>query len=140
MYTDALPPHSIDAEEAVLGSLLIDDAAWPKVKDWLKPEHFYRDRNRWCYEACIRLAQKGMGIDQVTLCHELDLMGKLDECGGPAYSSHLVAIIPTPLHAIYYARIVKECWERRTAIQRAGEMVADAQEGKRRPNQGVPLK
>ncbi len=130
MYTDKLPPHDMDAEEAVLGSLLIDDAAWPKVRDWLKSEHFYRDRNRWCYEACIRLAQKGMGIDHVTVAHQLDDDNHLDHVGGQAYLCHLVSIIPTPLHAIYYARIIKECWERRQLIQRGAEMVEQGVTGK----------
>jgi len=129
MYTDRLPPHSIDAEEAVLGSLLIDSDAILKVAPFLKPDDFYRDRNRYCYEACISLANRNEALNQVTVAHELDLKGRLDELGGPAYLSHLVSIIPTPLHAEHYGRIVAKCAGLRRLIQAAGEIVGIGYEG-----------
>ncbi|MDP3062471.1 MAG: replicative DNA helicase, partial [Chloroflexota bacterium] len=129
MYTEKLPPHDIDAEEAVLGSLLIDSDAILKVAPFLKPEDFYRDRNRYCYEACISLFNRNEALNQVTVAHELDLKGRLDELGGPAYLSHLVAIIPTPLHAEHYGRIVNRTSTLRKLIQAAGEIVGMGYEG-----------
>ena len=129
MFTDRLPPQDIDSEEAVLGSLLIDSDAVLKVAPFLKPEHFYRDRNRYCYEACLALYERKEALNQVTVAHELDLKGRLDELGGPAYLSHLVSIIPTPLHAEHYGRIVERTAGFRRLIQVGGEIVSMGYEG-----------
>ena len=69
MYAEKLPPHNVEAEEAVIGSLLIDDQAISKVAAFLKPDDFYREKNRWCYEICLGLFQHGDTINQVTLAH-----------------------------------------------------------------------
>ncbi len=129
MYTDKLPPHDIEAEESVLGSLLIDGDAITKVAAFLKPEDFYRDRDRYVYEACLAIFNRNEGINQVTVAHELELKGRLDETGGPAFLSHLVSIIPTPLHVEHYGRIVNRTSTLRKLIQAAGEIVAMGYEG-----------
>lgn len=129
-YTEKLPPHDIDAEEAVLGSILIDGDAIGKVADTLTPGQFYRDKNRHVYQAALTLHDAGQGVNQVTVAHQLDMAGHLDEIGGPAYLSHLVSIIPTPLHAPYYAGIVAKCWTLRQLIAQAGEIISTAYEGK----------
>jgi replicative DNA helicase len=101
-----LPPHDLDAEEAVLGSLLIDPEAIFKIVTVLKPEDFYREKNRWTYEACAALYERREAINQITLAHELARGQKLEATGGAAYLSHLVAQVPTSVHAEYYAAIV----------------------------------
>jgi len=110
---DRLPPHDINAEESVIGSLLIDDEAITRIFGFLKPEHFYRERNRWCYEACLRLMDRGEAMNQVTVAHDLDSAERLADIGGAAYLSHLVSVVPTSVHCIHYARIVE-----RTATMR----------------------
>ncbi|MFC1949194.1 replicative DNA helicase [Chloroflexota bacterium] len=102
-----LPPHDIDAEEAVIGSLLIDGAAIYKIASLL-PEsgYFYHERNQWLYEACKALYERDEAINQITLAQELDRKGKLEGCGGAAYLSHLVSIVPTSLDIEHYAQIV----------------------------------
>lgn len=106
MYVEKLPPHDVDAEEATLGSLLIDPDAIYKVDTFLKPEDFYRENNQWVYEACSSLARRDETIDQITVARELSREGKLEAAGGAAYLSHLVAVTPTSVNVEHYAQIV----------------------------------
>ncbi|MSQ41246.1 MAG: replicative DNA helicase [Dehalococcoidia bacterium] len=133
MYAERLPPHDVDAEEAVVGSLLIDGEAMSRVASFLKPDDFYQGRNRWCYEACFDLYQRREAINQVTLAHELGRRGRLDEVGGNAYLSHLVAMVPTSLHLEHYAQIVSRTAIMRGLIQAAGEIAAIGYEGRPDP-------
>ena len=75
MYEERLQPHDIEAEEAVIGSLLIDGEAILKVAGRLNPGDFYRDRNSYCYEACVALFERREAINQVTVTNELNLTG-----------------------------------------------------------------
>jgi len=106
-------PHDFAAEEAVLGSLLIEGEAIARVIGTLKPEHFYREKDSWAYEACTRLASRGEPINQVSVAHELGAMGKLEAMGGPAFLSYLQANTPTSVHIEHYAALVQQCAERR---------------------------
>ena len=72
-----LPPHDIDAEEAVIGSLLIDGAAIYKIASFLQQSDFYHEPNRWLYGACLSLHQRNEAINQITVAQELDRQGKL---------------------------------------------------------------
>ncbi|MFC1954020.1 replicative DNA helicase [Chloroflexota bacterium] len=104
---EKLPPHDIDAEEAVIGSLLIDGAAIYKITTLLQePDYFYHEQNQWLYGACLALYRRDEAINQITLAQELDRQGKLEACGGTAYLSHLVSIVPTSLDIEHYAQIV----------------------------------
>jgi replicative DNA helicase len=122
MYADKLPPHNIEAEEAVIASLLIDEQAISKVAPFLKPDDFYREKNRWCYQICLGLFQQGSTINQVTLAHELGREGHLDEVGGQAYLSHLIANVPTAVHIEYYGKIVNQTSVMRQLINAASKI------------------
>lgn len=124
MYAEKLPPHDPDAEEAVIGSLLIDGEAISRIAPLVKPEDFYRERNRWCYEACLALYRRGEAIDQIAVARELSLHERLNEAGGPAYLSHLVYAVPTPVHIEHFARIVNQTATMRRLIEAAGEIAA----------------
>ncbi len=113
MINDNLPPHDIEAEKAVLGSLLIDSEGIFKVAIFLRPEDFFSPENQWIYDACFSLYQRNEGINQITVAHELAQKGRLEEAGGAAYLSHLVSIVPTSLHVEHFAQIVS-----RTAVMR----------------------
>ena len=113
MYAEQLPPHDVEAEEAVIGSLLIDEEGITVVSSFLKPRDFFVEKNRWCYEACLSLFDRGEAVNQVTVAHELSLQGHLEEVGGHAYLSHLVSVVPTSVHLKYYGHIVQ-----RTSIMR----------------------
>ena len=126
--TERIPPQSIDAEEAVLGSLLIDGDAYWRVA-WLSPGDFYREKNQWVFEAIQALAAKGRGIDQLTVAHEIEDRKKLEAMGGPAYLSHLVGTTPTSVHIEHYAGIVREGALRRRLIVAGQRVQALAYEG-----------
>ncbi len=106
MPDNKLPPYDIDAEESVNGSLLIDGKAIYEVAIILRPEDFYSEQNRWIYQACLSLYQRDEAINQITVAQELDRQGKLEKCGGAAYLSHLISVVPTSLDIEHYARIV----------------------------------
>lgn len=106
MIEEKLPPHDIEAEEAVIGSLLVDGEAIHKIAIFLKPEDFYREKNLWVYEACFSLYERNEAIDQVTVAHEMGRLGRLEAVGGAAYLSHLVSIVPTSVHVEHYAHTV----------------------------------
>jgi replicative DNA helicase len=120
--TEKLPPHDIDAEEAVVGSLLIDGAAIYKVTILLQQSDFYSERNLWIYGACLSLHQRNEAINQITVAQELDRQGKLEACGGAAYLSHLISICPTSLDIEHYAQIVYRLSMMRHLIKAANQI------------------
>lgn len=122
MYAEKLPPHDISAEEAVIASLLIDSEAITTIASFLTGEDFYREINRWCYEACLSLYGRNEAINQITVADELTRQNRLEEIGGPAYLSHLVSIVPTSVHIQYYARIVHRMATMRHLIDAAGQI------------------
>lgn len=124
MYVEKLLPHDVEAEEAVIGSLLIDGEAILKVAHFLKDRDFYREKNRSCYEACLALYQRGEALNQVTVAHQLTLQEQLNQVGGAAYLSHLVATVPTPVHIEYYGRIVTRTATMRNLIDAGGKISA----------------
>ena len=84
MYGEKLPPHDSDAEENVIGSLLIDGTAIYKIAAFLQRPDFYTEQNLLVYEACLSLHQRDAAIDQITVAQALARPGKLDACGGVA--------------------------------------------------------
>jgi len=123
-YDEKLPPHNVEAEEAVIGSLLVDPEAILKIFLFLKPENFYRETNQWVYEACISLYDRNEAINQITVAQELAGKGRLEAVGGHAYLSHLVSVLPTSIHAEYYAQIVNRLSVMRRIITAAGQIAA----------------
>ncbi|MDA1035586.1 MAG: replicative DNA helicase [Chloroflexi bacterium] len=124
MYAEKLPPHDPDAEEAVVGSLLIDGEAINRIAPLVKPEDFYRERNRWAFEACQSLYRRGDAIDQISVARELSLHERLEEIGGPAYLSHLVSAVPTTVHIEHFARIVNQTATMRRLIEAASQIAS----------------
>lgn len=129
MYAERLPPHDVDAEEAVIGSILIDSESLTNVTSFLRPTDFYGEKNRWCYQACFALFERGEAINQVTVAHELSLQDRLEPVGGTAYLSHLVLIVPTSVHIEYYARIVQRTSVMRQIIRAGGDIASIGYEG-----------
>ncbi len=125
---DRLPPHSIEAEEATIGSCLIDPAAIERVAAILRDEDapFYIVKNQWVWDAGLALYQRGEPIDFVTITRELTARGQIDELGGPAYISHLINVVPTAMHAEGYARIVIDHATRRRLLDAASYLAQAA--------------
>lgn len=124
MPAEKLPPQNIEAEEAVLGSLLIDRDAVIRVAPLIKPEDFYREKNGWIYGAVLDLYDRHEPADFVTLCDELERRGQLDDVGGREYMTSLLNAVPTAVHAEFYGRIVERCATLRRLITAAGQIAA----------------
>lgn len=118
------PPHNIEAEEAVLGSVLIDREAVGRIATFLHAEDFYRERNRVVFAAALNLFDRREPTDILTVKDELERAGKIEESGGAAYLASLSANVPTAVHAEYYARIVERTSVLRRIIGAAGQIAA----------------
>ncbi len=116
------PPHSRQAEEAVLGSVLINPEAFFDVSQFLRAEDFYIVRNRWIWESFTRLHERRQPIDYLTVIQELDQHSQLGDVGGQAYLTALINQTPTALNADAYARVVEEHSLRRRMLQAANDM------------------
>lgn len=117
---ERLPPHSLEAEEAVLGSLLIDPDAIYDVSNFLRPEAFYKTQNQWIYEAILALNSRREPIDFITLIEELRRQERLEDLGGEAYVIDLINAVPTSVNARNYGRLVEAAALRRRMISAAG--------------------
>jgi len=124
MIEEKLPPHDIEAEEAVIGSLLVDPDAIFKIATFLVPEDFFDETNQVIYRACLSVHQHNEVVDQITVAHELMRQNRLEQIGGAAYLSHLISITPTPLYVEHYARIVSNAAAMRRLIAAAGQIAA----------------
>ena len=103
-----VPPHSVESEQSILGSILLDKDAIITVSEIIKPEDFYKEAHRIIYEAMIALSNKGEPIDLITLTEELKKDDSLDLVGGISYLTSLSTIVPTTSNVKYYAEIAKE--------------------------------
>ena len=106
MDNNRLPPHDLDAEEAIIGSLLIDGTAIYKIATFLSKPDFHHERNQWLYEACLGLYERNEAINQITVAQELARRDRLEAVGGAALLSHLISVSPSPLDIEHYAQIV----------------------------------
>lgn len=116
---DRVPPNNIEAEEALLGSLLIDPEAIFDVASILRPDAFYRERNRWVYKAILDLNDQHEPVDLITITDELRRRDQLEELGGEAFVIGLLNIVPTSINARSYAKIVDAAFLRRRMITAA---------------------
>lgn len=105
---DKLPPQNLEAEQSVLGAILLDNEAIPKVIEILSPADFYRDSHRKIFNAMEDQFNKGQTIDLVTLADYLARTNELEAVGGLSYLSTLVSQVPTAANVRYHARIIKE--------------------------------
>lgn len=121
---ERVPPHSIPAETSVLGALLIDPEAMLRVASMLQPSDFYRDAHRIIYAAALRIHKRNAGVDFITLTEELSNHNELADVGDEAYVAGLANVVPTSVHAEYYASIVHEKATRRRAISAGNEVLA----------------
>jgi replicative DNA helicase len=121
-------PHSRDAEEAVIGAVLINPEAYYDVAQFLQPDDFYIHRNKWIWQAFIALHDRNEAIDIVTVTEELDQKGHLADIGGSAYITKLINNVPSSLHAEAYGRRVEETAIRRRMLDAANQIAKMAYE------------
>ncbi|MBO6038622.1 MAG: replicative DNA helicase [Acidaminococcaceae bacterium] len=105
---DRVPPQNIEAEQSVIGAMLIDKNAVGVVTEKLMPEDFYRQAHQVIYSAILTLHSKNEPIDMITLINELKKMNRLDDVGGVAYVTLLANVVPTAANAKYHAQIVED--------------------------------
>jgi replicative DNA helicase len=118
-----LPPHNLQAEQALLGALLANNRAYERVSEFLAPEHFADAAHGRIYQAILRRVEAGQVADVVTLRGEFEHSGLLDELGGPAYLAQLLSAMVGIVNAGEYGRIVHDCWLRRQLIDAGEEVV-----------------
>ena len=121
---ERLPPHNTDAEQSLLGSLLIDRDAIIRVASFVKPEDFYHHANGTIYRAVFDLYNKREPTDFITLSDELGRRDQLEAVGGLAYLTSLLNAVPTAVHVEYYGRIVERTATLRRLIDAGARIVA----------------
>lgn len=117
-----IPPHSSEAEQSVLGAILIDKNAIVEVAGFLRPEHFYEDRHAQIYSAMLTLYEERRPIDLLTLTEKLKSAKKDKEVGGAAYISELTSAVPTSAHVEEYGRIIRESCAKRNLISSSAQI------------------
>jgi len=125
------PPQNLEAERSIIGAILIDPEVLPNIAEILKVEHFYSPQHALIYEAIIQLYQASKPVDMVTLTSQLKKNNKLQQVGGSAYISELIATVPTSAHSTEYASLVKEESTRRNLIALASKAQELAQSQER---------
>ena len=122
-------PYSVEAEQSVLGAIIIDPESIIQVEGMLKPEHFYIPQHREIFKVLENMFQLSRSIDHVTLLERLKDSGTYDEAGGKAYILQLAQIVPTSANILTYAAIVKERYYTRALILAAQGIIKDANDG-----------
>lgn len=125
---DRVPPQNIEAEQAVLGAMMIKKEAIIEAQEILQPEDFYREAHRRVYDAMLKLAENDEAVDLVTLTEQLRKDGELEKIGGIPFITTIANIVPTAANVTYHAKIVKEKAELRRLIDAATEIAGAAYE------------
>ncbi len=103
-----LPPQNLEAEQSVLGAILLENGSMAKAMELLVEENFYRTAHRKVYVAMLELSEQGEAIDQITLTERLKAKGELESIGGATYLAELVQVVPTAANVKYHCKIVRE--------------------------------
>jgi replicative DNA helicase len=126
MEEKRVPPHSLEAEESVLGAILLDANALPKAMEILNEEHFYQAANQKIYRAILNLFNQNITADLVTVTDWLKQNKMLDDIGGPEYLSNLVANVLTTANVEHHARVVLDKAIKRNVIHVSMEMLRNS--------------
>lgn len=124
-----IPPHSVESEQSILGSILLDKEAIITVTETIRPDDFYKEAHKIIYECMLKLSNKGEPIDLITLTEELRKQGHLDDVGGISYITSLSTIVPTTSNVKYYADIVKEKSVLRKLIKASNDIISLGYDG-----------
>ncbi len=126
---DKVPPHSLEAEQSVLGSMLLEREAIITGSEHLKPQDFYREIHQRIFEAMLNLSERGEPVDLVTLSEELRQKNHLEMVGGASYLTQVVDMVPTAANIATYAAIVKEKAVLRQLIGVSSQIVSRCYDG-----------
>lgn len=120
---DRLPPQNIEAEQSVLGAILLENEILASVVEMLAPEDFYKDSHKKIFLAMLDLYKKNEPIDLITLTEQLSRKEQIEEIGGASYLSHIVNLVPTSANIKYHSKIVKEKSLLRNLIKTTTEII-----------------
>lgn len=120
---DRLPPQNIEAEQSVLGAILLENEILASVVEMLAPEDFYKDSHKKIFLAMLDLYKKNEPIDLITLTEQLSRKEQIEEIGGASYLSHIVNLVPTSANIKYHSKIVKEKSLLRNLIRTTTEII-----------------
>ena len=120
--TAPVPPQNLDAEESVLGAMLLSPGAIGAVSEVLDASDFYRESHPKIYRAALALYARGEPVDAITLADELDERGELEDAGGRVRIAELARLVPAAANAGHYARIVREMATLRGLIRAGGKI------------------
>ena len=126
---DRVPPQNIEAEQAVLGAMLISKEAIAEVAQILNPQDFYREAHRIVFEAMLDLSNRNQAIDNLTVIEQLNKTNLLEKVGGIAFVTALANTVPTAANIVFYAKIVKEKALMRHLINTATTIASMGYEG-----------
>jgi replicative DNA helicase len=126
-----IPPQSLEAEESVLGGILLDNTALDRVLEFVRADDFYREAHRRVFRAMLALGERNEPVDLVTLAETLRQRGELQDVGGAAYLAELAERVPTAANVHHYARIVREKAILRSLISTATEIATKGYEDSR---------
>ncbi len=130
LFPPPVEPHSREAEENLLGAVLINSETYFDIAHFLNKDDFYIHRNGWIWEAFGNLVKKNSPIDALTVTEELETAGRLAEAGGSAYIAELISRMPTSQHAEGYARMIEDYAIRRRMLVVASSMAVLAHDNK----------
>lgn len=131
---ERLPPQNLEAEMAVLGSMLLEEEALMQAAELLEAEAFYKDAHRKIFTAFLDLYKNNTPVDLVTVTDELRKQNALEEVGGPSYLASLTSVVPTSANVEHYCRIVKEKAILRSLITAGNHIVKESYEGATEPD------
>ncbi|MBR3603389.1 MAG: replicative DNA helicase [Elusimicrobiaceae bacterium] len=139
LLEEKLPPQALDAEMAVLGSMLMEAEAVERALNILKPEHFYKDNHKKIFSAIKNLADKGQAVDLVTLTEELKTQNLLLQVGGELYLTDLINKVSTAAHVEHYANIVHKKFLVRDLIKTATSLVQECYKEEEEPEKLIDI-
>ena len=131
---ERLPPQNVEAEQAVLGSMLLEETATEVAASVLEEATFYKDAHRKIFSALLNLYKAHVPVDLVTITDELKRHNQLDEVGGASYLATLTSVVPTAANAEYYCRIVKQKAVLRQLIRASTQIASECYEEAMEPD------
>lgn len=129
LFFDRIPPQNLEAEQAVLGAILLQSEAMITAMERVQPEDFYDASHQLIYEAMIQLGEENQPVDLVTLTSRLQDKGQLEDVGGVSYLAKLAHAVPTAANVEYYAQIIEEKSMLRRLIRTATQIVSEGYSG-----------
>jgi replicative DNA helicase len=131
---ERLPPQNLEAEQAVLGAMLLEEDAIAKAGELLEESSFYKDAHRKLFAVLIALYKANVAVDLVTVTDELKKRNLLEEVGGASYLATLTSLVPTAANAEHYCRIVKQKFILRSLIRSTTQIATECYEGASDPD------